>query len=641
VRVWSRACVVCVVLLAATPWHAHGQQQVAVVNPDDQTFKRLSIEELSSIDVTSTLKHAEPISASAAAIQVITGDDIRRAGITTLPEALRLATGIQVARFDGRTWAISARGFNISTANKLVVLVDGRSVYTPLFSGVFWDVQDLVLEDVDRIEVIRGPGGTLWGANAVNGVINIVTKPAGQTRGTLVQIGGGSELGQAAVRYGMAAGTGGALRMYAKYRYRGSEVFETGASARDPLRTAQAGFRFDRGAANRTVMTLQGDLYKGAVGISDRPDSDVAGGNLLARIARTYSGGAQLQLQAYYDGTYRRVPRQFAEHRDTADIDLQYRTRLGLRHDLVAGAGYQLTHGHAAPSPVLFFAPETRTSPLVNLFVQDEITLVPNRVAIIIGSKVEHNDYTGFEYQPTVRARWTVRERGSVWGAVSRAVRMPTRFDSDLRFTGQSPIVVLRGDAGFRSETVLSRELGYRYRFGSAASIDVAAFHNTYDRLRTQEPTLPAGIPIVLRNNMEGRTSGLEASAEYEPAARVRLHAGYTLLSEDLRLKPGIVDIAQGAAEYNDPKHQVWMRSAIDLRGGFETDGVFRFVGELPHPRVPRYAELTLRLGWRRGRTELSLVGDNLLHDRHAEFGNLTPREEYPRSAFLQATWRY
>jgi len=621
---------------------ASAQDQTAAVRPGEQTLKRLSIEDLSSIDVTSTLKHAEPISISAAAIEVITGEDIRRAGITMLPEALRLITGVQVARFDGRTWAISARGFTISTANKLVVLVDGRSIYTPLFSGVFWDVQDLVLEDVDRIEVVRGPGATLWGANAVNGVINIVTKHAAQTEGSLVQVGGGSNFGQTSVRYGWGLGRDGGVRLYGKYRYRGPQVFADGASAHDPLRSGQAGFRIDHGAAGRTTMTLQGDVYKGAIGIFDRPDSDVAGGNLLGRVAHTYASGSQLQLQLYYDGTYRRVPRQFAEHRDTFDLDFQYRTRAGARHDLVAGAGYQLMHGHAAPSQVLFFDPETRTSPLVNLFAQDEITLVPNRVAVIVGSKVEHNDYTGFEFQPTVRARWTPGQGDTLWGAVSRAVRMPTRFDSDLRITGVLPFVFLRGDAGFVSETVISHEVGYRRRFGSTASVDVATFYNHYDHLRTQEPApQPPGFPIVLANNMGARTSGVELTAEFEPAGMVRVHGGYTFLSEKFRLEPGSRDLTSGVSEFNDPAHQVWLRSSINLPRDLEADAVFRFVGALPHPAIARYTELTLRAGWRRGATELSIVGDNLLHDHHPEFSTLTPPEEFLRSVFGQVTWRF
>ena len=633
----SAAMVVCLAALGAGSAYA---QAPAAAQGGDSSLKRLSIEELSRIDVTSTMKHAEPVREAAAAIQVIGGDDIRRAGITTLPEALRLATGVQVARLDGRTWAISARGFNISTANKLVVMIDGRSVYTPLFSGVFWDVQDVVLADVDRIEVIRGPGATLWGANAVNGVINIVTRPASQTEGTLVQVGGGTELGQTAVRHGIRLGAGGAARVYGKYRYRDSQRFETGASARDPLRSGQAGFRLESGLEGRTLFTLQGDAYVGKIGIADRPDSDVAGGNLLARVSHTRSSGSQVQLQAYYDGTYRKVPRQFSEHRDTVDLDLQYRTVWQMRHEIVSGVGYQVTRGRATRSPVLFFAPEMRTSPLTSLFVQDDIALAPGRVHLVIGTKVEHNDYTGMEYQPSARLRWTMGAQ-TIWGAVSRAVRMPTRFDTDLRFTGAAPFVVLRGDPAFRSETVVATELGYRRAVSPRLSVDVATFVNSYDNLRTQEPSPPAGLPIVLSNKLNARTAGVEATAAYQAAARVQLHAGYTFLSGRFRLDPDSLDVTSGTSEYNDPKHQVWLRAFADLPAALEGDAVFRYVGTLPHPPVPGYAELTLRLGWRRGPVELSIVGDNLLHDHHPEFGNLSPREEYRRSAFGQLTWRF
>ena len=628
-----------VLLAALGAGPAHGQTPAAP-QTDESSLKRLSIEELSRINVTSTMKYAEPVREAAAAIQVISGDDIRRAGITTLPEALRLATGVQVARFDGRTWAISARGFNISTANKLVVMIDGRSVYTPLFSGVFWDVQDVVLADVDRIEVIRGPGATLWGANAVNGVINVVTRPAAETEGTLVQVDGGTELGQATVRHGIRMGAGGAARVYGKFRYRDSQRFETGASARDPLRFGQAGFRLETGLSGRTLFTLQGDAYKGKLGIADRPDSDVAGGNLLARVSHTRSSGSQVQFQAYYDGTYRKVPRQFSEHRDTLDLEAQYRTVWKARHDIVSGLGFQVTHGRAAPSQVLFFAPETRTSPLTNLFVQDDIALAPGRVHLIIGTKVEHNDYTGMEYQPSARLRWTTGEQ-TIWGAVSRAVRMPTRFDTDLRFTGPAPFVVLRGDPAFHSESVVATELGYRRAVSPRLSVDLASFVNVYDDLRTQEPSPPAGLPIVLSNELNARTAGIEATAAYQAAARVQLHAGYTLLSERFRLDPGSFDLTNGTSEYNDPRHQVWLRAFTDLPASMEGDAVFRYVGRLPHPPVPAYAELTLRLGWRSGPVDLSIVGDNLLHDHHPEFGDLNPREEYRRSAFGQLTWRF
>jgi iron complex outermembrane receptor protein len=631
----------CAAIALGAAFGAVGPLPARAEEAQEPSLKRLSIEELSRIDVTTAMKHAEPVSDAAAAIQVITGDDIRRAGISTLPEALRLATGVHVARFDGRTWAISARGFNISTANKMLVMIDGRSIYTPLYAGVFWDVQDLVLADVDRIEVSRGPGATLWGANAVNGVINIVTKTAAQTAGTLVQVGGGNELGQTAVRYGNAMGSDSAFRVYAKYRYRDSERFNTGASARDPLRSGQTGFRVESGLSGRTLITLQGDAYKGRIGIFDRADSDVAGGNALGRITHTRNSGAQIQVQAYYDGTSRTVPQQFAERRDTFDLDVQYRFTATARQDVVAGAGYAATRSRTTPSPVLFFNPATRTSPLANVFVQDDMGIIPGRLHVILGTKVEHNDYSGMEYQPSARVRWTTGRGQTVWSAVSRAVRMPTRFDSDLVFTGTQPVVLLRGDPAFRSETVIATEAGYRQELMSRLSFDLAAFMNSYDRLRTQEPTLPLGVPIVLMNGLNARTAGVEATIGVQATRALQVHIGYTHLYERFSLDPDSRDPTGGTSEYNDPKNQFRLRLYTDLPASFEADAVVRYVGELPHPAVPAYTELTLRLGRRRGPIELSIVGDNLLHPHHPEFGALVPREEYRRTAFGQLTWRF
>jgi iron complex outermembrane receptor protein len=614
-------------------------QAGAATAGQEPSLKRLSIEELSRIDVTTAMKHAEPVSDAAAAVQVITGDDIRRAGITTLPEALRLATGMHVARFDGHTWAMSTRGFNITTANKMQVMIDGRSVYTPLYSGVFWDVQDLVLADVDRIEVIRGPGATLWGANAVNGVINVVTKTAAQTAGTLVVLGGGNEVGQTAFRYGRAMGDS-AFRVYGKYRYLDSQRFETGVSARDPLRSGQAGFRLESGLSGRTLVTLQGDAYQGRIGISDRPDSEVAGGNVLGRVTHTRSSGSQVQFQAYYDGTSRMVPRQFAEHRDTIDLDAQYRFTAKTRHDIVTGLGAMVTRSDTEPSPVLFFDPETRTSHVANWFVQDDISIVPGRFNLIFGTKVEHNDYTGIEFQPNLRLRWTPATGQTIWSGVSRAVRMPTRFDSDLQVTPTGTAVLLRGDPAFRSENVVSTEAGYRQEINPRLSVDVAGFVNTYNDLRSQEPTLPTGFPIVLMNNLNARTAGVETTVAIQATSAVQVHAGYTHLYERFTLDPGSLDRTGGTAEHNDPQNQFRLRVFTNLPGSFEADAVFRAVDELPDPVVPAYAELTLRLGWLRGATELSIVGDNLLHPQHAEFGNLVPREEFRRSVFGQFTWR-
>lgn len=626
---------------SGVPLRAH---QASTQPNADQTFRRLSIEELAKIDVMSASKHAEPVNETATAISVITSEDLRRAGITELPEALRLATGIAVARFNGETWGISARGFNISTANKMLVLIDGRTVYTPLFSGVFWGVQDVVLEDVDRIEVIRGPGAALWGANAVNGVINIITKTSAETPGGLAVIRGGTNVGQTIVQYGGKAGVNAAYRVYGKYSYFGPQVFATGVTAHDRLSRAQTGFRIDWTSPARTTLTLQGDAYGGRSGLFDRPDISHRGGNVLGRLSHTYASGSQLQFQWYYDRTYRNVPRQFSEHRDTYDIDVQYRFTASRRNDFTAGGGYRLTRGRAVRSAVLFFDPPTRTSPLTNVFIQDEVGLIPGSLVLTLGSKFEHNDYTGFEYEPSARVRWSPTPRQLVWGAVSRAVRMPTRFDTDLRFTGLSPFVILQGSSSFKSETVVASEVGYRVRVGNLLAVDVATFVNKYDDLRTQEPAAaPPGIPITLGNNLYATTGGLEIGLAYQPIQRLRLHAAYTRLAEDFSLRTGSRDATKGFSEYNDPKNQFSFRSYLDLPYATEVDAVFRFVGALPHPVVPRYGELTLRAGVGHGRPlGFSVIGDNLLHAQHGEAAPTGPvQEQYLRRVTACLTWHF
>ena len=626
----------------ASPAPSSAQQESTQASAE-QTFRGLSIEELTRIDVTSASKHSEPVSEAATAISVITGEELRRAGITELPEALRLATGVDVARFNGETWGISARGFNISTANKILVLIDGRTVYTPLFSGVFWGVQDLVLEDVDRIEVIRGPGATLWGANAVNGVINIITKTAGETPGGLAVISGGNNVGQTIAQYGGTAGTNTAYRVYGKYSYLGAQEFATGVTADDRVSRGQAGFRIDWTPPTRTTLTLQGDVYDGRSGLFDRADIAHAGGNVLGRLSHTSVSGSQLQFQWYYDRTYRNVPLQFAEHRDTYDLDLQYRFTAFARHDVTAGGGYRLTRGDTVPSAVLFFDPPSRTSPLSNVFVQDEISL-PRSLILTLGSKFEHNDYTGFEYEPSARIRWSPSSRQMIWGAVSRAVRMPTRFDSDLRFTGMFPFVVLQGSPSFQSEVVIANEVGYRAQVANIVAIDIAGFVNSYDDLRTQEPAaVPPGIPVTLANNLSATVGGVEVGLDYQPVHQLQLRGAYTRLEEDFTLQPGSRDITNGFSEYNDPRNQFSFRSYLDLPRSAEVDAILRLVGELPHPLVSRYAELTLRAGWGHGGPiELSIIGDNLLHARHGEAAATGPvQEQFIRRVTGRATWRF
>ena len=606
--------------------------------PED-ALKRLSLEELGRIAVLSVSRHTEPASDAASAVAIITADMLRRAGIRALPDALRLAQGVAVGR-DGHTWAISARGFNASSANKMVVLIDGRSVYTPLFSGVAWDAQDLILADIDRIEVIRGAGGTLWGANAVNGVINIITKLAADTQGGLVQIGGGSEIGLVALRYGGRVG-GGHFRVYSQLRYFAAPPLETGITPDEALRAGQAGMRFDVGPSSPTSFTLQGDVSLGRFGLTNSADGEFSGANVLGRLRHTYSSGAQLQFQWYYDTTRRRVPSQFTERRHTTDAELQYHFSAGRRHDLIIGSGLALTHDRVAPTPNFFFDPASRTSPLLHVFAQDEIALVPGRLALIVGSKFEHNDYTGLEYQPTVRVRWKPGLPHTIWAAVSRAVRMPTRFDSDLRFTAGLPFVVLTGSPDFRSETVIASEAGYRTNIIPRVSFGATVFANAYDDLRSQEPSPPAGIPIVLANNHSGRVSGLEVGAHVEPSPDWQLWATYAFLHERFEFDPGSRDTTGGSLEHNDPAHQARLRSFANLPGGIEFDMTMRWVGALPRPAVATYGELTLRLARAMGRgLELEVIGDNLLHRRHVELRQLGPVHAVPRSVFARLTWR-
>jgi iron complex outermembrane receptor protein len=609
-----------------------------------QDLKRLSIEELAELDVTSVSRRVERLSQSAAAVDVIRQDDIRRTGVVSLAEAMRLGAGLDVARFDGRTWAISARGFNIITADKLLVLMDGRTLYSPLSSGTFWDVQDTLLADVDRIEVIRGPGGTIWGANAMNGVVNIITRSAADTRGSMALLAAGTEERViAAARHGGRMGAGGSYRVYGKFRARDANVFASGQDAADETRLGQGGFRLDsdhRGAARWTV---QGDVYRGVEGLFDRDDTDVAGGHVLGRWTRRQSAASEFQVQVYYDRTHRRVPLQFRETRDTFDADAQHHLSVGRRHDVVLGGGFRVTSGDAIGSAGFVFEPVGRTDTLVSLFAQDEIAIRPGRVYLTVGSKFERNDFSGVEVQPTVRARWSRGERETVWGAVSRAVRLPTRFDTDLRLVGPTGAPLLAGNPGFDSESVIAYEAGYRVLPHARVSFDVAAFVNRYDDLRSQELPSRLGPVILLGNTLNAVASGVEVATAAQVLEPWRVHASFSFLNKDFSVDAGSRDISGGRSEGNDPDFLFALRSYLDLPRGFALDGFFRYVPDRPAPAVPGYAELDVRLGWTvRPGLEISLVGQNLLNDRHPEFGAPGPlRYEFERGAYLRSAWRF
>jgi len=624
--------------------HSSGQ-----LNPDD--LKEKSLKELMEVMVTSVSKKAEKLSEAASAITVITQEDIRRSGATSLPEALRLAPNLEVAQVDSHEWAISARGFNSTTANKLLVLIDGRSVYTPLFSGVFWDVQDTVLEDIDRIEVISGPGATVWGANAVNGVINILTKSARDTQGFLLYGGGGTEQRAfGGVRYGGQLGTNAYYRVYTKYFDRDDTPLPNGVDGQDAWQMGQGGFRVDWYPGEANQLTVQGDGYGGAINQPANGDIRVAGGNLLGRWSHTFSEESDLKAQFYYDRTHRQVPLTFAEDLDTYDFDLQHRFPLGERQDIVWGLNYRLSEDRVANTPNFAFLPAQLSFQLFSAFVQDEITLVRDRLRLTLGSKFEHNDFSGFEFQPSGRLSWTVTSRQTLWAAISRAVRTPSRIDQDFFVPNNSPPppFALAGGPEFVSEELRAYELGYRVRPIDRLSFSLAAFYNDYDNLRSLEPGSPSGPPFTVGNGLEGESYGAELAGSYQMTSWWRWQAGYTYLQEHIRLKPGSLDFNQARGEGSDPENQFSVRSSIDLPGDVELDAALRYVDVLQNiangvrGTVPSYLELDVRLSWMPVKNlELSVVGQNLLDRQHPEFGFPTSRHEIQRGAFVKVTWRF
>ncbi|MEW6490055.1 MAG: TonB-dependent receptor [Thermodesulfobacteriota bacterium] len=622
----------------------------------------LSLEDLLAVEVTSVSRKPQKLSDTAAAVFVITREDIRRSGATSIPEALRMAPGLQVARIDANKWVVTARGFADRFSNKLLVLVDGRSVYTPLFSGVYWDVQDTLLEDVDRIEVIRGPGAALWGANAVNGVINIITRHAADTQGGLVTAGGGTEARAfGGARYGGALGEGAQYRLFAKGAQTDKGEDASGREGADAWHALRGGLRLDARPSARDAVLVTGEAYRGEAGTRylvprlPPPGSPGAqtgeiveddgrfwGGHLLGRWSRTLSPASDLALQLYYDRTDRREL-LFGERRDTLDADFQHRFGMA-RHELVWGFGYRLTRGELETGEVIAFDPSTRTDQLWSAFVQDDVTLVPERLRLTLGSKFEHNDYTGFEVQPNARLLWTPLPRHSFWAAVSRAVRTPSQGDAGARIRSNVTLVpdprqpgatfpvqlVLEGSEDFGSESLLAYEAGYRAHLAHELSLDVTGFHHRYRDLRSfepQEPELRAEpVPHAVQalrwdNRLEGRAWGVETAADWFALPWWRLQLAHTWFLLELRARDGSADFFSENDEGRSPRHQVSLRSSLDVTSGLELDVWLRRVSRLPQDGVESYTALDVRLGWSpREDLELSVAGQNLLDRRRAEF---------------------
>jgi iron complex outermembrane recepter protein len=644
----------------------------------DQTspaaLKNLSLEELSQIEVTTPSKAPVLAFRTPDAVFVITSDDIRRSGATSIPEALRLAPGVEVARIDASNWSIGIRGFGSNLTRSVLVLIDGRTVYTPLFAGTNWDVQNTLLDDIDRIEVIRGPGGTIWGPNAVNGVINIITKDSTDTQGVLVSAGGGNvEQGFANLRYGGGNGRDFSYRVYGMGFTRGPEFHSDGRNF-DDWRNAQAGFRMDW-KERRDTFTLQGDLYDEAAGKSVNatsytpPYSQVidanallSGGNIMGRWKRILSDGNDLQIQAYYDRTSRDAA-NFAEGRNTFDIDFLQRLRLPARQEVSWGLG-------ARVDPVndrvvvtgLQFIPNQRTDYLLTAFVQDEIGLVEGRLALTLGTKLLRTNFSSdVDLEPSVRLLWTPDDKQTIWAAFTHALRTPSDGEDNFNLLGLVSVQAngtpffARFDANpnFAPEQMNGYELGYRRLLGKKLYIDATGYYNHYHNLFSEDlagaafvETTPAPahllLPAQFRNGLLGYTKGVEIAPEWRPTAIWRLRGSYSYLHMNLGRAPNSGDV--GTAPFivgSSPQHQVTVSSSVDITQKLQLDLTFRYVSALPGQAIPSYSTGDARVGWRFNRQlELSVAGQNLLQPWHVEDGSDPgPLVGIKRSVYAKLTW--
>lgn len=646
--------------------------------PNQRTsdLTNLSLDELMKVEVTSVSKREQRLFEAPAAVRVITQEDIRRSGATSIPELLRMVPGLQVAKISSNKWAITSRGSNSEFANKLLVLIDGRSVYTPLFAGVYWDVQDVLLEDIERIEVIRGPGASLWGSNAVNGVINIITKKARDTLGGLITVGTGTqERGFGGIRYGNKIGSHAHYRVYAKYFDRCPSLDETGKDAADGWDVLRGGFRLDWNISQTDSLTVQGDIYRGDIGgrikqtlafppFSESADEQVrtGGGNVLTRWSRVLSPECELSLQFYYDRTHR-DELLLGEVRNTWDFDFQHKFA-ARRNEIVWGMGLRTTSDDISSSFMIVLDPASRTTSLFNLFVQDEITLVENRLRLTVGSKFERNPYTGFASQPSARLMWMPRKGHAVWAAVSHADRTPSRVERDMRInisvvppdmSGLMTYLSLFGNRAFESEQLNAYELGYRFQPTPRIFLRVAAFVNDYNKLsrtlvgtpffeRTPQPPHLV-IPLLPDNGGESKTRGIEASVDWAVAKRWRLAGAYSWFEQTRASQ------AQSGAKESipdeSPRNQFNIRSLLNLTNRLECDAAVYYVDKLPALAVPSYLRTDLRFGWHVSEAlEMSLAGQNIFDQRHIEFAvsqfdSGGPRIAVERSVFGKVTWRF
>jgi iron complex outermembrane recepter protein len=637
---WVHAAAIGAVLGYHSPW-----AQETDPLPSPAQLKRLSLEELMDVKVTLASRRAEELSRSASSIQVITRDEIRRAGIFTLPEALRLAANLQVARIDSRQWAITARGQNAALSDKLLVMIDGRSVYTPLYAGVYWDAQDMLIDNIDHIEVISGPGGALWGANAVNGVINIVTRPAEEMSGGFATAVGGTFVRDLeGVRAGGKLGKD--VHFYAwsrRFRYYPSE-FGDGTDAKDNWGFAQNGFRTDWTPASGDRLTVNGSIYQGRASMSPMlqtapGQTALDGQSLQARWSRDFGEASGIEIQAYFDRTSRLIPSTFQEELRTWDFDFQHRFPLGGRNSITWGAGYRLSQDDVTNSAVLQFLPAYRDLRDLGFFVQDQIEVWPDKVRLTLGSRFQETEYSGFEAMPSARAAWNPTAGNTLWAAASRSVRAPSRIDVDFHLPPQAPGGIgIAGGPDMGSEYVNAYEAGWRTRIGASLSAALSSFYNAYSDLRVLE--LGPDAEAIVANGADQDIYGLEADLGWQAMPWWQFRFGATWMEKEFRYRSEAALRVPGY-EGEDPDAQYSLRSSLDLPWGFTATAWVRYVSELRYPSVPYYATASLAVGWAWRNVEVSVSGQDLAERRHLEFRDGPVAREIPRSFAVRIGARF
>lgn len=640
-----------------------------------QYLKSLSIEDLLQAEITSVSKKSESLFTAAAAITVITNEDIERTGARSIPEALRMVPGLAISSIDASRYAIGSRGFNEYFETKLLVLVDGRSMYTPLYSGVYWNSLDTVMQDIERIEVIRGPGATIWGANAVNGVINIITKNSSDTQGGMVSTSiGNYDQPDVSARYGGTLAGETTYRLYAKGYDRNNFDSTAGEDAYDSSSSLRAGFRLDNQQSPKDTFSLQSEVFDGEADVETmltgylnppfvrtKGTETYSGGHVLGSWEHAFSSRSNTTLQMYFDRTDR-FHIVATEVRDTVDFDFKNQLNLWDNHDIVWGAGYRWTQDDIDGSLITNFYPSCETDELWSTFIQDDINLVDNFAWITVGTKLEHNDYTGLEVQPSVRFRVQPDPKQLIWAAVSRAVRTPSRAENDMSINlgtsmdaqGNIGIQRLEGSESFDSEILVAYELGYRWQVRQSLSFDLTTYFNDYDQIRTIEPKVSAyyelgGAPILVMpaefdNKAEGESYGFEIQSTWQPIDSLKFIGSYSFIDLNLDYSSGSVRAGQslGSEDYA-PTHQFQLRNYWDLQSDLSLNSEFYYVSDLGDKTIDSYIRIDLQLSWQASDSlRLTLGGENLFGSSHQEFfdsqSNIVA-SEVPRTYWLKATF--